>query len=254
MKVWRITLKQLSLAGALATAGCTTVAFRTHGGGGTTGDESGFLSDYSKLRAVKDNAFERIYAAPDVFERAARYDAVMVDQPELFLDPASRYKGVKPDEMKLIADALRAHVTEELKDGGYAIVDAPGENIAYVRLAVSDLMLQKKSRPVLAYIPVGAVLHAVKNLSKDVTDKVDLKHMKLEAEVLDSISMEQLAAGVATRSGLNPAIDAQSAVSWEELDQLFDVAGKRMRCRLDNARLHETQRKDCALLAPMIGP
>src|SRR5687768_9452477 len=78
-------------------------------------DEDAFLSDYSKLKAAPDNPFEEIYVAPDARARAAQYTAVMVDQPELFIHPDSKYKGIKPDDMKIIADALREKVTAELK-------------------------------------------------------------------------------------------------------------------------------------------
>ncbi len=119
--------------------------------------DSSFLSDYSKLQKAKDNPFDEIYASPEALKSAAKYDSVMVDQPELFLHPDSKYKGLKPDDMKALADSLRERVTTELKTS-YKVVDKPGANVLYVRLAVGDLLLQKKKRPILAYIPVGARL------------------------------------------------------------------------------------------------
>jgi uncharacterized protein (DUF2235 family) len=65
------------------------------------------------------------------------------------------YKGMKPDDMKAIADSLRENVASELRAAGYEIVDKPGPNVMYVRMAVGDLMLQKRKRPILAYTPVG---------------------------------------------------------------------------------------------------
>src|SRR5262245_8849301 len=84
--------------------------------------EQAFLSDYSRLAAAPDNPFDKIYVSPRASQLAAKYTAVMIDQPELFLDPGSPYKGIKPDELKAVADALRYKVAVELRSG-YQIVD-----------------------------------------------------------------------------------------------------------------------------------
>jgi hypothetical protein len=212
----------------------------------TQSSEGAFLSDYSKLKPAADNPFDEIYVASAARERSKQYTAVMVDQPELFIHPDSKYKGMKPDEMKVIADALRESVVAELKSG-YQIVDKPGPNVIYVRLAVGDLMLQKRKRPILAYTPVGAVAYAARNLAKDFTSKVNVKNMKVEGEVLDSVSQEQLGAMTASRGSLSAASAGEEAkpVSWEDLNDLFTIVGKRLRCRLDNNRLSESEWEKC---------
>ncbi|MET0660826.1 MAG: hypothetical protein ABW110_22015, partial [Steroidobacteraceae bacterium] len=72
--------------------------------------EESFLTDYSNLKPSPDNPFDEMYVAPDALKRAAQYTAVMVDQPELFIHPDSKYKGIKPDDMKIIADTLREKI------------------------------------------------------------------------------------------------------------------------------------------------
>ncbi len=207
--------------------------------------EEAFLSDYSKLKAAKDNPFDEMYVSEAALKRAKQYTAVMVDQPELFVHPDSKYKGIKPDDMKVIADALRENVTAALKDK-YQIVDKPGSNVLYVRLAVGDIMMQKKKRPILAYIPGGAVVYAAKNLASEATGKLDLKNMKVEGEILDSVSLEQFAAATSSRGSLSASGgDPNKAVSWNELNNLFTIVGQRLRCRLDNSQLPETQWAEC---------
>lgn len=208
--------------------------------------EAAFLSDYSGLKPSPDNPFDELYIAPDAMTRAATYTAVMVDQPELFVHPDSKYQGMKPDDMKLIADGLRAAITKEL-EGGYQIVDAPGANVLYVRMAVGDLWLKKKKRPIFAYLPAGAVIKAGKDAFKDMTEKVDLKNMKIEGEVLDSQSMEQLAALTMSRGSLSGRPETE-VTSWDELDGLFGVIGKRLRCRLDNSRKPESEWTHCGAI------
>lgn len=204
--------------------------------------EGTFLRDYSKLQPAPDNPFDELYIAPDAMKRASQYTAIMIDQPELFVHPDSKYQGIKPDDMKAIADTLRHAVIDELKSG-YQVVDQPAANVLYVRLAIGDLMLQKKKRPILAYIPVGALVHAGKNMAKDVTEKIDLNNLKIEGEVLDSVSLEQLGAMTTSRGSLS--VDTAKPVSWEELHTLFATVGKRLRCRLDNSKVSEEQWAKC---------
>lgn len=204
--------------------------------------ESTFLSDYSKLQPAPDNPFDELYIAPDAMKRASQYTAIMIDQPELFVHPDSKYQGIKPDDMKAIADSLRQAVIEELK-GAYQVVDQPAPNVLYVRLAIGDLLLQKKKRPILAYVPVGALVYAGKNMAKDVTEKIDLNNLKIEGEVLDSVSLEQLGAMTTSRGSLS--VDTAKPVSWEELHNLFATVGERLRCRLDNSKVSEEQWTSC---------
>ncbi|HKQ82913.1 MAG TPA: hypothetical protein VJS42_12040, partial [Steroidobacteraceae bacterium] len=108
-----------------------------------------------------------------------------------------------------------------------------------------------KKRPILAYTPVGAVVHAVKN----VTSKIDLKNMKIEGEVLDSTSLEQLGAVTTSRGSLSSAtIDPTKQVTWQELDHVFSAIGKRLRCRLDNSHRPDSQQENCGAigLAPAV--
>jgi len=208
--------------------------------------EDSFLSDYSGLKPAPDNPFDELYIAPGALARASQYTAIMVDQPELFVHPDSKYQGMKPDDMKLIADGLREAITNELKDG-YKIIDAPGANVLYVRVAVGDLLLKKHKRGILSYTPTGFLIHGAVGLTKEVTDKIDLKNMKIEGEILDSQSLEQLAAMTTSRGSLSGRPETE-ATSWDELSGLFGVLGKRLRCRLDNSHKPEPQWAKCGAI------
>lgn len=211
---------------------------RAQGAGGA------FLSDYSKLAPVADNQYEKVFVAPDAQQRAKKYTAVMIDQPEVFVSAKSKYQGMKPDDMKVISDSLREAVTAQLK-GRYTIVDAPGPNVLYLRLAVKELMLEKKKRSILAYTPVGAVVKAVKDSASSVTSKVDLKDMTIEGEALDSVTEAQFGAMTASRASLKGPGNASQPVSWTELTDMFSLVGKRVSCRLDNAALPAAEWAKC---------
>ncbi len=202
---------------------------------------SGFLSDYSQLKKTSDDKFMgHSYLVQGAEDRMANYTAVMIDQPEIFIAPNSKYKGIKPDDMKALADAFRTSMSQSLAQD-FMIVEQAGPNVLYVRFAITNLQLKKKRKGLLSYTPVGLVAGAAKSaLTSDITKKIDLKGLVMEMEVLDSNSEQQLAAAVEVRSG-----SKEEPASWAELEAMIGVYAQRMRCTLDNARIPEESRVDC---------
>jgi hypothetical protein len=201
---------------------------------------SDFLSDYSQLKQSSDKYMNYTYLAEGAPGKMGKYSAVMIDQPEIFVAANSKYKGMKPDDMKELADAFRASMAASLSTT-YMIVDQPGPNVLYVRFAISNVQLKKHRKGLLGYTPVGLVVGAAKSaMTSDFTKKIDLKGLTVEMEVLDSSSEEQLAALLETRSGKK-----DEPASWAELEALLAVYGQRVACRLDNARKAEENRVDC---------
>ena len=201
---------------------------------------SGFLSDYSQLtRSTDQQRMDYSYLVPDAQDRTANFSAVMIDQPEIFVAASSQYKGMKPNDMKQLADAFRNAIVQELVET-YTIVDQPGSNVLYLRFAFSNLQVKKQRRRLLGYTPIGLVAGAVKSAVTDITNKIDLKGITVEMEILDSTSEEQLAALVAVRSQTD-----EEPTSWEEVEALIGLYAQRLRCNLDNARVAESDRVDC---------
>ena len=201
---------------------------------------SGFLSDYSQLtRSTDQRRMDYSYLVPDAPDRIPNFSAVMIDQPEIFVAANSQYKGMKPNDMKQLADAFRNAMVQELVET-YTIVDQPGPNVLYLRFAFSNLQVKKPRRRLLGYTPVGLVAGAVKSAVADITNKIDLKGITVEMEILDSTSEEQLAALVAVRSQTD-----EEPTSWEEVETLIGLYAQRLRCNLDNARVVESDRVDC---------
>ncbi len=201
---------------------------------------SDFLSDYTQLKQSSDEHMDYTYLAEDAPDKMANYSAVMIDQPEIFVAANSKYKGMKPDDMKQLADAFRASMAQSLSTT-YMIVDQPGPNVLYIRFAISNVQLKKHKKGLLGYTPIGLVAGAAKSaLTSDFTKKIDLKGLTMEVEILDSNSAEQFAALLETRSGKK-----DEPASWEELEALITVYSQRVGCRLDNARVAEENRTDC---------
>ena len=212
-------------------------------------EESGFLNDYSQLQSREGDMLGRVYIAPGALDALAAYNSVMVDQPEVFIAADTKYKGAKPDHLKQLADTLRLALVERFEAGGYSVVDEPVAGVVYMRWAVTDLYLKKKKRKLLAYTPIGFVVHGTAQMAiRDLWKKIDIVELNLEAEFVDSQSGEVLSAVVAERGARKAKGQKQELVSWEDLDATMKTFGERLRCNLDNARRASADREDCAAI------
>lgn len=201
-----------------------------------------FLTDYSKLQSrPTERGAEFVYIPAGVIERLAKYNGVMVDQPEVLISPKSDYKGAKPADLLAVADLMRDSLKQRLSKGGYNVVETPGEGIIYIRLALTDLELKKKKRGLLAYTPIGAVVKVGADAIKDMMEKYDIMNMAIQAELTDSQSNEPLAAVVAVRGGEDKPV----RMDFDQLDADMADFSSRLRCRLDNARVPADQQIDC---------
>lgn len=217
-----------------------------------TAQDSGFMNDYSILQEREGDAVvDRAWIKDGLADQLADFNAVMVDQPEIYLSEDTKDKFAKPDALKQLADTLRMAMGERLEAGGYNVTDAPGQNVLYMRWAISNLYIKKKKRGLLSYTPLGAVVHATSQAAiKDLWEKVDIVEMTIELEFYDS-GTEELLAAVVDSSGHRKDREAdieQDPVTWEELDAQMKTVGERVRCALDNARLPEVNRQNCAAI------
>ena len=210
-----------------------------------------FLTDYSTLEIQEGARFvDRIFRAPNLMQRLADYNGVMVDQPEIFIAADSKYKGAKGDQLKALADIARLSTIARLEAGGFNVVDEPTVDSVYMRWAITDLYLQKKKRGILSYTPIGMVVHATKGAAtRDLWKKIDIVELGLEIEFTDVVTGEILAAIITHQQGFRKQKGTKAdVVSWQELEALFDTVGERMSCSLSNTRSPEEQWQDCAAI------
>ena len=203
---------------------------------------SGFMSDYTQLEKVTDGTVDYRYLAPDAFNRLANYDAVMIDQPEIFIAVDSPYRGVKPKHLNALAESLRSGLSESLGDDIY-VVDQPGENVLYLTSAITNLKLTKRKKRALSYLPVALVVGSIAGASSsEIAKKADFAGMVIELEAFDSVTGERI---VAVIDSLEPDPDAEEPETWEDVDALMLGYGAIISCRFENAHLPEEQRADC---------
>jgi hypothetical protein len=198
-----------------------------------------FLDNYSNLQLRQaGNTTDFFYAEPGLIAGGLKkYSGVAVDQPEIYISENSKYKGVKPDNSLQLAEQVRADISAALSAAGYNVQDAAGPGIIVVRLAVTDLAMEKKKRGLLAYTPIGAVVKLGADALKDFMDKVDITNMTLQAELVDGGTGETLAALVVPR---NPA-EIGKRIEFDNLEALVKEYGARLGCQLNNAKLSPGQ-------------
>ena len=203
---------------------------------------SGFLEDYEQLQPSDDVWLNYIYTRPGFREKLSDTTAFMVEQPEIFVAADSKYGGMKPDDMKMMADTLRAVFAEAMVEE-FQIAASPGPNTLVMRMAFTNVHLKKKSRGLLGYTPVGFVASSAKKaFLNDFVDNILLTEVVWEAEILDSQTGERYGALIISLGNKNKK---KEFTSWDQLMQVLELGSERLMCRLDNARSTDGEIRDC---------
>lgn len=212
------------------------------------GHESGFLDNYDQLEPVDDPWIDFMYMSPDFSAKLGQATAIIVRQPEIFLAADSKYKGIKPDEMKTLADIYRDVMAEALSQD-YQIAASPGPNTIDMQMALTNVHLKKKGRMILGYTPVGLVATTAKRqLLDDLTDKILLTEVAWEGRLVDAES-GKIIGSIIIELGDNTS--KKEFTSWDELVQAMEVSAARLRCRFGNASLPEGARQDCMAITSL---
>jgi hypothetical protein len=217
-----------------------------------------FLTDPSKLHSDPRFSGDRVFFVEDIVTRLANYESVMVDEPVIFIAPESPYTGFKGSDMAVLSDLLRRSFIEGLTSepvsfGSFKSAEQPGAGTLFVRIALKDVYIRKNKRGLLAYTPVGAVAKGVKDVASEAVDKTTLVEMTVEAEMQDSVSGDVLVAIVMDRGQRKDKASKteEDAAGWEATGAIAGLLGRRLACRLDNARLPEAQHRDCIQAIPI---
>jgi len=207
--------------------------------------ESGFLPSYEGLKFAPGEYGGKTVVTPDSATKSADITKIMIDQPEIFIAEDSAYKGLKPDDALAIAEALRRSIADNMTV--LTVVDKPGPDVLYLRLALSDVHLKKKKRNLLTYTPVGIVAYTAVNAAvSDAMKKVDLVGVNIEGESLNAETGEYL--GSLLIKLAPPEKTTSDQASWEATLSRFDSMGKQMDCRFRNKKLPESKKEDCKIL------
>lgn len=224
--------------------------------------DEGFLSvAYTDMRVeMRARGFDLVYIAPGAFERLGEYDAVMIDQPEIWIDKTSDYPGTKADYLKALVDVIRDKLAGALIRGGHDVVESPAPRVAFMRVALTDLYLKKKpGKQTQGYTAIGS--QTQQEMLKTMLKYFDVVEMALQLEVVDLETEELLGAVVIQRGERGSKRGAKSGAKSDKFDQRLDFAellaivddyAGRVRCRFDNGRLPKAEWVDCAAAAESV--
>ncbi len=207
--------------------------------------QSGFLSDYSKLKSEGEDT--KVYIDPAV--DFSKYDKVMIDRITVWYKEDAKYKGIDPTQLKTLTDYFHNAIVKELGDA-YPVVDKPGPDVMRVRIALTNLVPTKPEITVaMAVIPYATVADIAMGGKKGHSPY--LGETAMEGELLDSVNHKQLGAYVdrklgkkyhydlskgseGVQAGAAGYIDAYS--TWGYAKAAFDAWAKGFRTRLDSMR------------------
>ena len=208
-------------------------------------EESGFLSSYEGVTFALGESGGKIRVTPGLEDKISTITKIMIDQPEIFIADGSKYKGMKPADALAISEALRKAITQNMT--ALTVVDEPGPDVAYLRIAITDVHLKKKKRRLLSYTPVGLAITAVNSLAtSDIMKKIDLKGVTIEGEGRIVETGDYLGSIIIK---LAPVEEVKSdEASWENLLSKFDSIGKQIDCRFRNSKAPKSERVDCKIL------
>lgn len=214
-------------AAAIALAGCAGSSI-TPGGTAAPISNSGFLSDYSKLRPV-DGA-EGTFRYVDSSANLHPYTKILIDPVQVFVTPGPDYKGVQPDVLKRMADAFRMEFVGAMLSG-YQVVEKPGPGVLRVRLAITGVQPVKPDLGVTDFIPIKAVF----NVARDAAGAAPhVAEMSAEAEVLDA-NGQVVGAVVSTRKA-GKTLPQGEKITWADLQAIAATWAKGLRQQVDFAR------------------
>jgi hypothetical protein len=207
----------LVLALALPVLGCGAVRGRRG-----EAPHSGFLRDYSQLQSREGYEAQEVY----VNERAdwSRYFAVEIDSVTLWLNEGAR--KLSPEESQMLTDllykALHERIGREIR-----IADRPGPDVLRLRAALTQAKgANVPVRTVSTVVPQMFVLGTVVGLSADTANTVGTA--TVEAEVLDSVTGERLAAAVDQRAGTKSLPTTRTFQKWGDVEAACNYWAERV--------------------------
>lgn len=164
--------------------------------------KTGFLTDYSKLEVESDNVMVYINN-----QELARYDKFIIEPIQYRL---YEEVDISDEDLELLRQYTYKAVFNEIEKHR-EVVKKPGHGVARLRIALTNL---KPSNVALNIIPHTKLAG------------LGLGAASLEAELLDSITYEQIAAAVRSQSGNQFSLDGYS--TWGDTKAVIDKWAKNL--------------------------
>jgi len=184
-----------------------------------TKTESGFLSDYTRLQKSNESSMQFINT-----RELSRFSRFIVDPVEMNFSPDSsasqlQEKGVLSEEtVSDLANYMHDSIVKAVETSGNKVVYRPAIDVARIRAAITDLDVTKMT----SLLPSAKVIGA------------GVGGASLEAEIIDSMTKQQIGAIVESRRGSTIPFDGMG--NWDAAKQAMDQWAQRFQKRLEDAK------------------
>lgn len=157
--------------------------------------KTGFLKDYSKLTQHPDIEERFIYINPSM--NVGEYSKFLVDPVAVNLSEEGKARETDPETLKELAQYFHEQIVEQLKEGGYQVINSAGPGVARARTSISDI-----KRAIVALN-----IHPSTKLSG-----AGLGQAGMEFELVDSASGKTIAAAIDHQKGSR--LDIVGGMTW----------------------------------------
>jgi hypothetical protein len=188
--------------------------------------KTSFLKNYSELQAGGEGQALMRYRDPNV--DFSKYDKIKLDPVTVWTNQRSNLADLPVDEIQSLVDYLDASLRNRLSRD-YQLVDRPGPGVMRLRVAITEA----DGAPAVAGTvsgegPVAHLIQGTRKLATGTSTFIDTAGV--EAELLDSLTEQRLAAAIDRR------VVATSAESWDDIHKIFDFWSDKLAERLKDAR------------------
>ncbi|ANM30238.1 hypothetical protein ABI59_12580 [Acidobacteria bacterium Mor1] len=180
---------------------------------------SGFLGDYSQLRSgPKDGPILVYSSGPDAL---APYKRFIIDPVLVYFHAEAEGVAVDPTELAELTDYFHEQIVSELTEGGYEVVDAPGDGVARIRVALTDV------DPASPGKNIGAKAGGIATGVGILVPALDVGRAAIEVELVDTRTSERIVAAVDQDRGKRFFNFKGSSTRWGDAKGAFrDWAGQ----------------------------
>ena len=189
---------------------------------------SGFLADYSRLAPAPANPNNKRWGDRNFDIRP--YGKILLNPIEVWLSPASEYKGVSPEVLKHMSDEFNGSFRRALTSG-YELVEQPGPGVLQVRLAITGVNLAKPALRPRDIIPIKAIFNIGRAVSGNSVMNVVLTGEMQALDPAGNVVAEAIASGTSDKT-----ISEKQEITWKELQSVTDAWATALRNGLDTAR------------------
>lgn len=194
--------------------------------------KSGFLGDYSQLKAGGDGKALLVYINPKADFKS--YSRILMDPIKLYASSESSLNNLSKDDQMKILNYADAAIREKLaKD--YVFVHEPGPNVMRLRIALTEAEDANVTIDTIStIIPIGLAINSLTALATGSWAFVG--SAGVEAELMDSQTGTRLAAAVDRQGGGKITGKGDKFDEWRTVKSAIDLWAERLQKRLAEFR------------------